>query len=321
MPGSNLRYVAIIGVLIVALIAAWGLYPEQQHLTGNVGYQEQNRGYHAGGYDCLPATSKGLSDIDRKRRALGCEEAEEQHRLQTDDLIQQRRAADAADASAVFAFQQTRIQAWGVSLGIITMAAAIAAAWYARNAARAAKKALKHDKRVASDDLRPWLDFTITLDQIVLNHERLGFLAWVHIENSGRTPATNIHVRPMIFNGIDQDREAIISAFSEEALGIAVKGNLVLPGGKTKVGVGCGFDSAQWVPVALPGALPSLTLTLAISCTYEWGTDRKGQTVRIGGISTTLPGQGEHRFSVPIELIGTESIAIAVTDTDAVRWN
>lgn len=129
-----------IGVSIAGAALAWALYPEQPELSGNAAYQEQQPGYRAGGSDCLPAEIAELRGRQRARRAVACQEAEEQHRLAANDLIQQRRAADAADASAVLTYQQTRIAAWGVFLGFVTMAAAIAAAWFARRAAVATEE-------------------------------------------------------------------------------------------------------------------------------------------------------------------------------------
>ena len=131
-------FVAIAGLVIVlgsSLLLTWSLYPEQPNLSGNTGYEKELSGYHAGGADCEPSQIKRLGDGKRAERAKSCQEAQEQHRLQANDLIQQRRSADAADAMTILSYQQTRIGAWGVALGFITMAAAIAAAFYARSAA------------------------------------------------------------------------------------------------------------------------------------------------------------------------------------------
>ena len=139
MSRGNWRILATIAGLIAALafvaLPAWSLYPEKPQLSGNTAKQEQSASYRTGGADCQPTPASDLTDGERAHRAVACQEAEEQHRLQTNDLIQQRRSADAADAMAILTYEQTRIAAWGMALGFVTMAAAIAAAFYARSAA------------------------------------------------------------------------------------------------------------------------------------------------------------------------------------------
>ncbi len=126
----------------VAAISTWELYPERPQLTGYTATQEQQLNYRAGGPDCLPAEIADLKSRERARRVIACREAEEQHRLSTNDLIQQRRAADAASGSAILAYEQARIAAWGVFLGIVTTGGAIAAALSATQAAASSRRQL-----------------------------------------------------------------------------------------------------------------------------------------------------------------------------------
>ena len=150
MPrGYWLFVVTALGCLTLSAFLAWSLYPQQPYLSGNSSYEEQQPGYSTGGRDCQPTIIAALPDRERFRRAQTCNEAKEQHRLQANDLIQQRRAADAADESAVYAYQQTRIAAWGTALGFVTMVAAIAAAFYARMAAMHSAEA--HNAFIAAE--------------------------------------------------------------------------------------------------------------------------------------------------------------------------
>jgi hypothetical protein len=122
--------------LIFGIVLGFSLQPEQPKFSGNVGYKPVVSTYKPGGPDCEPKKIYSLSPKERTEQAVACQQAAEQHRLDSNDLIQQRRSADAADAMTIFAYQQTRIAAWGLSLGFITMFAAIFAAFYAREAAR-----------------------------------------------------------------------------------------------------------------------------------------------------------------------------------------
>lgn len=135
--GYRIQILAAFGLALLALsgFLTWGLYPEQPEISGEIGYQENREAYYPGGRDCQPTEINRLIGGKRTERAIACDEKAENHRLQSNDLIQQRRAAQAAEASAISAYYQARIAAWGLLLGGITMGAAIAAAFYARSAA------------------------------------------------------------------------------------------------------------------------------------------------------------------------------------------
>lgn len=129
------------------------LYPVKPVLTGNTGYITKASNYHPGGSDCEKSHVDVLPIKNRRHQIEICKQANEEYRLQTNDLIQQRRSADAADAMAILSYRQTEIAAWGIALGFVTMAAAIAAAFYARHAAIETKRS--GDIAMGSD--RAWL--------------------------------------------------------------------------------------------------------------------------------------------------------------------
>jgi hypothetical protein len=122
--------------LLFGVVLGLTLQPEQPKLSGNVGYKPVVSTYSPGGSDCEPKNINSLPKKKRTEQTISCQRDAEQHRLDSNDLVQQRRSADAADAMTIFSYQQTRIAAWGLSLGFITMFAAIFAAFYAREAAR-----------------------------------------------------------------------------------------------------------------------------------------------------------------------------------------
>ena len=228
------------GVAIAGAVLAWALYPEKPQLTGNIARQEQRSTYRAGGPDCLPSEIAALRGQERVRRAAVCQEAEEQYRLTTNDLVQQRRAADAADASAVLTYQQTRIAAWGVFLGFITMAAAIAAAWFARRAAIATEIAAKHAEQAllvseissrharkqitvaqqnSSEQLRPYLYLTY----IVPEYDHMDSIGYVGdqadlniiVENFGQSPARHATFQAAAFIALEDESESKLTLGEE----------------------------------------------------------------------------------------------------------
>jgi hypothetical protein len=212
------RYIAIAFVgIITATIAGLSLQPEKPNLFGNASYQEQQAGYRAGGSKCEPSAIGTLSGRERVRRADACAEAEENHRNNADNLIQYRRAADAADASAVLAYQQTKIGAWGVALGIVTMFAAIAAAWYARDAAQQGKRAADTADKAFAELERPHLfvdsvttSTPITRDWYKHDPDRF-FDVQYTIRNHGRTPAIIERLHAQIYIGDNFDAHVPIN--------------------------------------------------------------------------------------------------------------
>jgi hypothetical protein len=182
---------AVGACVALGLILAVLLQPRPIGLARNAGYQEQAAQYRAGGYECQPDVLERFAKSERARRAVTCKEAEEQHRLAANDLIQQWRAADAAEASSVFSFQQTRIAAYGMALGLVTMIAAIAAAFYAREAAKAAQEGLDHAAQTSRAELRAYL--RSESETIFRDPEKTrNFRGVVIIKNAGATPATDV---------------------------------------------------------------------------------------------------------------------------------
>lgn len=145
MLRGNRHYILTSGLVIfIALAAAaWvgqRLQPEKPRLTGERGFQEIDRAYQAGGAGCNPARINALIGQTAEREKDRCQDAKEQHREAANGLIESRRQADAADASAIAAYEQTKIAGWGVGLGFVTMVAAILAALFAERAAHYTKK-------------------------------------------------------------------------------------------------------------------------------------------------------------------------------------
>jgi hypothetical protein len=168
------------------------------HLTGDPDYQEELSGYNPGGRKCYPFMINRLPWPQRLDRTEECDEIREESRLNTNDLIQQRRSADAADAMAVLSYNQAWVGLTNLLVGLGTLFAAIVAAYFAGSAAFSA--------RSAAD--AAWLAVEITRDHgeaelcaycIV---ERAEIKTYSHdvvieiaIRNIGGTVATDVHLR------------------------------------------------------------------------------------------------------------------------------
>ena len=181
--------VAVAGCIALACILGLFLQPEQPNLASDRGYREQSASYQAGGTDCQPATFATLTGRKRRAKADACAEAEEQHREATDNVIETRRAASAADASAIVAYQQARISAWGFGAGIVTLLAAIAAAVFAERAAFHTMRSANIAKTSSQRQLRAYV--SITFDKMHVDLEDGSAKLSLNLHNRGLTPAYN----------------------------------------------------------------------------------------------------------------------------------
>lgn len=182
--------------LLVGLTLA--VYPDPPILSNDGRQREGVSNFIAGGRRCEASVISLLSSRERTlQRKATCREAQQNYILQVDGINQARRAADAADATAVLAFSQTKIAAWGLLLGGITMAAAIAAAWFAKGASEAARNTLQHDRWASSQQIRPWLmykDFKTEINR-GKNDEFIGLRFNITVVNAGSMPAQFISMQ------------------------------------------------------------------------------------------------------------------------------
>lgn len=201
-PRGDWHILALVG--LAALLACggllWGLRPERPRPAVSAGYETQDPGYYPGGIACRPGEVARLPWRERLEQTERCQEAQEQHRLASNGLVQQRRAATAAEATADLAFSQTMIALWALVLTVFTLAAAVLAAMYARRAAVATKAAVFATREVADAQLRPWLTFSdveiAAVDaRALVSGAPVLFQVKGKISNSGSIAANHVSVR------------------------------------------------------------------------------------------------------------------------------
>ncbi|NKE47989.1 hypothetical protein HB662_24645 [Roseomonas frigidaquae] len=163
-----------------------------------------------------------------------CHDAAEQHRITINDLIQQRRSADASEANLALSFRQTAIAVFGLLFSFTTMAAAVAAAYFARQAAHAAhesssvarnslaytenalakaaeaNEAAKEANRIALDghiaEVRAWIVMRdITARALEFNDDKITIYYDATIENVGKSPATHYLFHDELSSAFDND--------------------------------------------------------------------------------------------------------------------
>jgi hypothetical protein len=146
------RYELIAGAVILLVALAVGLrtWPITPPLQSYGEEQPRDTKYRPGGSACEPAALIKLGREAGVRAADACRREAEEFRQKTNDLIQQTRSANAAEAQTEVS-NQALWMLWFQTLGgFLTLFAAIGAALYARRAAVAteatAEVTLAHSK-------------------------------------------------------------------------------------------------------------------------------------------------------------------------------
>lgn len=152
-------------------------------------YEQPRSGEETQPGPCQPKTlsaiaNHGKAASERER----CAKDAEDHRLQTNDLIQQTRAANAAELQAWIGYQGELIGVFQTIGGFLTLLAAAAAALYAKRAAD-----LSHKTLVATQ--RAYIMYERIKSGHGMNSDGvLCLLLQAELRNAGPTPAINANI-------------------------------------------------------------------------------------------------------------------------------
>lgn len=178
---ANWRPLCVITVgIMLTVYFAWRLQPDKPDLPNYQPTIASSNNYQAGGSQCSPKAIAAISD-EGKRTAKrdDCAYQAEDYRLKSDDLIQQTRAADAAQSQARSAYEQGWLNLWATLGGLWTLIAAGLAAAYARDAAKegrrsadAAHASMESYQNSEGGDVVPEIEWTWA--EIVLRARNIG---------------------------------------------------------------------------------------------------------------------------------------------------
>ena len=133
------------------------------------------------------------------------------------DLCAQWKAADAAHASAQWTSRSFWLALIGTVIGGGTLFAAVAAAFYARHAAREAGRSADIASSAMVMSERAWITVELFADGD-LTFDRTGgcgLFVFLRIKNIGRTPALNVHTG-MDMIPMEQNHTGDVAAFAAE---------------------------------------------------------------------------------------------------------
>ena len=205
--GGHWRVVVAVVGLTIALTCGWALLaprapdiPRSEYLRG------KQSGYQAGGPECEPNRLERLVGPNAESERHACAKDAEEYRLTTEDLVQQTRSANAANLIVDLTYGQSLIAHWGLLAGVLTMVAAVAAAYFAWRAAkateqsveeakaatRAADQSVAETKATAQRQLRAY----VFVERILLTEHGIDNSTYISIKirNTGQTPAYKFRI-------------------------------------------------------------------------------------------------------------------------------
>ena len=194
---AALGLVALLAITVGAI--TWPIVPALQRYSYD---RPDTEDYLPGGRKCDPSSIAAIP-VGGKRlgQAEACEEKAQTYRHDRNDLVQQTRAADAAEAQAEIS-SQGLWTAWLQTLGgFLTLCAAVGAAIYARDAAvqgkrgaEAAETAVCEARRIGEAQVRCYL----SISGAVLSFVKDEIFVACTVKNSGQSPANKVQWRVLL---------------------------------------------------------------------------------------------------------------------------
>lgn len=234
----------------------------------------------------------------------------------------QWKAADAAQSSADATWWTVYLGGSGLALAAITMAAAIAAAYFAKMAAKETKRGAD----AAHNANRPWLDIDLKLHGVAVNFDRKGYCLQLELTplNAGTSPATDVreHVECLLYDHIPSDDDASHFAFSGRDHGLqrcsaVVSSKLLEPrdaGPTVFPARDQPFYIEKFVPWNWDSGYPSPIAWLIAGLRYSF-SDGTGETIKVFCIrSFGFPDSGG------FECLGNDVFASVKIDPVVAFW-
>ena len=198
MPSRNRKLDTALGIVaVITLAIGIGTLPHSP-TTQQFRYDNPyNENYRPGGSECEPATLARIASTKvRLSKTEDCQKQAEEYRQNSDDLTQQTRAANAAQAQADIASQQLWT-GWLQTLGgFLTLAAAVGAAIYARDAA----KHTREGNEITQQAQRAWVTVDIKPSRIApARGKGLEVKFDLLVQNIGDTIASHFDVEARVF--------------------------------------------------------------------------------------------------------------------------
>jgi len=238
------------------------------------------------------------------------------------DLCAQWKAADSAEVAASWTRRTGIFTAIGLVIGAVTTGAAIAAALYARAAAKhadagtkIAKEGLDHSRAAFDADLRPWLDCEVAIISHEFGDAALVVNVELRVKNIGRRPALDVR-REYVTSFIDMTNTANekIGLFFEGETNAVETAVCILPGGTYVQKAAIPLWRQEFSAFVI-GGVTSIAPVIGVMVDYTWN-DRtmRGRTGKSYSLGARLAQVGPH-YSIVIDP------PAPVIDVSATDWD
>lgn len=189
MLRGNRLYVLAIGLVCASfMVLSWWLLPTPPSFSTHKQVPAPKSDYQPGGSGCKPEALRQLSGDESVAKRDACADAAEQYRLNTQDLVQQTRAADGAQVGAIISYQGFLVSYLGAIVSFFTLVTAIAAVWFAKKASDTADRSVKIAIETSQAELRAY--FGSTQEAVEFdNEEKSSGIIILQLTNRGVTPA------------------------------------------------------------------------------------------------------------------------------------
>lgn len=236
---------------------------------------------------------------DPERLYAACQNGETNR---NSDLCAQWYAADSAYEASVWTRRTGWFTAIGLIVGAVTMAAAIGAALFARDAAThaetgalVAEAGLAHSKEISAAEIRPWVTFELAFRPAKFDtNGNLEVHVDVTLRNIGRVPALDVELRfgkfftDISVNGSVNDAE--IEAYFREPHPPLKSSVGLLPNGTHKRTFVLPYLKETFTFIGATSIAP----VMALRADYTWGRrDIIGRTGRSFALHQTFEGAPE----------------------------
>lgn len=266
---------------------------------GQQAQREQAQAHRAGGN---AATGAPLERENETRSKAGPCRREASDR--NSDLCAQWKAADAAADSVLWTERSFYLELGGMLVGLVTLGAAIAAAWFAKRAADAAHVSI-----------RPWLAISVSADEAIVTATTIRLKLTVLAKNIGQTPALDVWCEPRIGRLVNRDVSAsgsVIEWPADEGEFFSIKrmhpnSGAILPGGERSFTKEFTIGTAECIHYGAGRVLLQFAVDANLSYHWAGGSGQTGDSlvallVEQGSqqVASIPAGAGEKACSVVI---------------------
>lgn len=291
--------ISALGLVIIGLLS-FAIASERAAYRAQAGYEQQRTYDYARNAETnIERTCGGLDGQAQTICVKEIIESTNEHQRSERNLSAQQNMARWALWMVVLSAVSSVITAIGIYF-----------VWRTLDANTAAVAQAKEANQLFRDEMRPWIDYTVTAEFAYIDVEGLNFIVRFHLTNIGKSPAYGIGPHCIVYSEPlthtmegstavsrqlhDRRAEEFFKTQSE----MDPTNRSLLPGGETSFAMMKAFGRKDWERFYIPGLGEQIRPMVAIHCPYFW-QGGSGQTSK--RFSLTLLNKGTKKSFVPLD--------------------